>query len=529
MDKVVDGFKGNVIKIDGVCYEFVSFTEDEVNAVDEGVSFSNCEDCDTAASSSSSEILAVPSSEISTIPSSEISTIPSSEISTIPSGEGPPAPVDCGPDGPEASVGLSLYGNIHGMTLVNNKPALVFDAYDFILQNPGSSNPPVYAPEYQSKNFIMASNQAGTTWYPARQHPGGNTFWNMRMATLGPSACKAGHVILATGAAVSVGDQLENPTTFTDVTPWNPAAQDPNSITSMILLDDADKMLVIGDRNFQGTPWTSNDQDPAAQDWTSAGSNTSCNHVTMGLANGHPACASQSGNKFFRANNADGSSWPGSGVTYDAQAQAAYAILEVAGHPALLYGRNSGGSSPTDNFIYYIRANDPNGATWGTPVPIINGSSGSDPVDDVASGYRRADMCKDPVTGTLYVRWTSNTPDTILGTPTTSCYEKYPGYSYCYTNYPDQKWYLVVYGAQSTDNGATWTPYTWEYQVEIPNPSTPHGFETVGEALNFGFVGCEHDGTQVHVAYYIADDDFHNPPFQDPLGFLMYCNGVQIT
>lgn len=50
MNKVTDGYKGDVIKINGVCYEFLGFTEQPVDSVEDGPVYATCEECESTSS-----------------------------------------------------------------------------------------------------------------------------------------------------------------------------------------------------------------------------------------------------------------------------------------------------------------------------------------------------------------------------------------------------------------------------------------------------------------------------------------------
>lgn len=50
MNKIVAGYKGDVIKINGVCYQFTGFTEQPADAVEDGPAYANCEECEQESS-----------------------------------------------------------------------------------------------------------------------------------------------------------------------------------------------------------------------------------------------------------------------------------------------------------------------------------------------------------------------------------------------------------------------------------------------------------------------------------------------
>jgi uncharacterized protein (DUF2267 family) len=437
----------------------------------------------------------------------------------------------CGPDGPEEAITPFVNGRLREMAVVNDRATLSIDRYTIS----GGSGTNV------GKAVLQASNAAGTTFYAPRNFPPGNGFWPMQIATLGPTACKAGHCILATGrkftgpvyqGRIKIADQLENFSTFTDVTPTvNPNNINANSIFSITRLAD-DRMLVMSDNNSTRQPWVSTDAD--ATDWVGYGT-TDTPSGNEALIAGWP-CTATNG-KFYRANNTSGTSWPNrttGGVNFApsiASKFAVYKLLEAGGFPAVLFAGASTKSAPSS--LYYARALDAAGTTWGAPVQVVNGGAPTDPAYKASDSNDHADMCVDPGTGTIYARWVTGADgyDTILGTPTTTCYEKYPGYSYCYTNYPDQAWYIVVYGSQSSDNGATWSPYTWVHQLEIIDPSTPAGSNnngTIGNRLFWSDVKCVFAGGQVHTAYSTREVIYPDNSNQHPDSLALFCNNVRL-
>jgi hypothetical protein len=77
--------------------------------------------------------------------------------------------------------------------------------------------------------------------------------------------------------------------------------------------------------------------------------------------------------KYVRANDASGTSW-GTPVSIDGSGNGEYSSLQVVnGRPAICY--YGGYYSSTTKGLKYVRANDANGASWGTPVVTVGDTS----------------------------------------------------------------------------------------------------------------------------------------------------------
>jgi len=93
-----------------------------------------------------------------------------------------------------------------------------------------------------------------------------------------------------------------------------------------------------------------------------------CGDSSLAVANGNPAIAYINEVKwelwYARANDAKGTSW-GTPMMLTDMSSRERNILSMAivnGHPAI---------ACDDVYIYYIRANDPNGEAWGTPIRAV--------------------------------------------------------------------------------------------------------------------------------------------------------------
>jgi hypothetical protein len=92
----------------------------------------------------------------------------------------------------------------------------------------------------------------------------------------------------------------------------------------------------------------------------------------MVVVNGNPALAYYAVNneiRYVRALDTNGVSW-GTPIKVDAvgSTMTGLGMAIVNGNPAIVCGAGNA----TSNFIHFIRANDPDGATWGAPVMITN-------------------------------------------------------------------------------------------------------------------------------------------------------------
>ena len=90
-------------------------------------------------------------------------------------------------------------------------------------------------------------------------------------------------------------------------------------------------------------------------------------YASLAIVNGHPAIAYYDATnldlKYVRANDATGSSWGTPVTAYNTGDVGRYASLQVVnGNPAIAYYDGD----PNYN-LKYVRANDINGSTWGTP------------------------------------------------------------------------------------------------------------------------------------------------------------------
>ena len=117
-------------------------------------------------------------------------------------------------------------------------------------------------------------------------------------------------------------------------------------------------------------------QDALGQRWPAASSIApAAQHIDLAIVNGNPAIAFAGGNslQFVRANDVDGASWPAP-LTIKAAAPGSFAAQVVS--LAIISGRPAAACwNSVSNELYYFRANDSNGNSWpGTGVLVATGS-----------------------------------------------------------------------------------------------------------------------------------------------------------
>ena len=95
--------------------------------------------------------------------------------------------------------------------------------------------------------------------------------------------------------------------------------------------------------------------------------------------------------RYIRANDADGTSWPGLGVACWGSPGSGeigrYSISVVNGRPAIAYDHGKG-------LLLFVRANDTNGSSWPTPTSVHTGVAGS--VSLAVIGGAPAISCSSP-------------------------------------------------------------------------------------------------------------------------------------
>ena len=95
-------------------------------------------------------------------------------------------------------------------------------------------------------------------------------------------------------------------------------------------------------------------------------------HNSMVIVNGNPAVSYNSANSvdlfYIRANDADGTSWGTPIKIGDAILNSDTSMAIIDGRPAIAYNEYDWG----DNFVKFIRADDENGTSWTTPPVNIN-------------------------------------------------------------------------------------------------------------------------------------------------------------
>jgi len=132
-------------------------------------------------------------------------------------------------------------------------------------------------------------------------------------------------------------------------------------------LPGPEEYIYVQANDPDGTTWG----DQAVVQGVSQDDNSQADN-SLAVANGHPAiayCEGPGGKLWYaRANDAGGSAWGTPIMLSDMKMD--YNCLSMAivnGHPAIAYkGRLP---VPTGR-VHYIRANDPNGETWGTPIRV---------------------------------------------------------------------------------------------------------------------------------------------------------------
>ena len=417
-------------------------------------------------------------------------------------------------------------GVVEDIIAVNGKPTLLYNSWTWVAGLPTVNN---------GHAIVMSTTTTPpTVWYAPLLVPTGNLAWTAMMDTLGPSAGLAGHVVVGNGggAGVYIANQLNDPTSWTKV--YNlPGGFGTNhllqfgktAVNDRIMMQTDRKQVIVSD-NANLSAWTPVTASPAfgAPPQGPGASNGTRPQVV----NGFPSTAS-SGGLFFQATNTIGTTW-GAGVAFAPllAVNRIYRIRIVAGYPAILFSVAGGTISNYVDELYYVRALDANGATWGTPVqvPLAAGAGVTDPAN-IVGGFRAADMDIDG-SGTIYARWWSVDSDVILGAPSVISICSTPLYwlppaCFSYTTYPDATYWIVIYGSQSVDNGVTWSSYTWEYQIELTTVAQ--------KALTrFYRVSCYHDGTDLLVAYSTNREAIQgNPLVPDFLSEIMYINGVIVS
>ena len=206
--------------------------------------------------------------------------------------------------------------------------------------------------------------------------------------------------------------------------------------------------------DINGTTWGT----PVIVDSGSA--YTNLGPLSLQVINGNPAISYPSGNgklKYVRANDINGTTWAAPIIADNVTGYMASSRV-INGNPAISYTGSAPGNATA---LKYVRANDINGTSWGTPV-IVNNPIGSDVVSlQIVNGIPSISYSN--INGQLmYVR-ANDINGTTWGTPvivdssplsnTAACLQVVNGIpSISYSNTNGQ----LKYVRANDINGATW-------------------------------------------------------------------------
>ena len=251
---------------------------------------------------------------------------------------------------------VSAFSARHNQKIVNGNPAFVYlDATSRLM-------------------YVRATNAAGTAWgTPVVLETAASSFGNSNLEIINGKPAVAYSI---TGSSIDVRFKTAidaNGDTWNSFVTVNSSLLTQSDVT---LCNLNNRAAIAFRYNSNGTIYysLSNTTLNSFGSPVLVASAVSANHINIKVVNSNPAISYQNSTNqdlhFVRSNDANGSAWGGI-VTVDALGNAGNSSsLEIVnGNPALAYvSDNNLGTNYRE--LRYIRANDVNGSTWGSPQTL---------------------------------------------------------------------------------------------------------------------------------------------------------------